>query len=106
MSFSCSSLGRSLVDAALLAQVLLGDSSSQQSSVADLKARVKNELATNGIDLDKNQDMQLLQLHLQKDDPDCMNDLPRVSSLYFAVSEASCILLHICMMLTMKIAHF
>lgn len=63
-----------------LHQVLLGDSSSEQWSVADLMSRLKDELASNLVELDESQDIQVMQLYLQKEDPDCVNDAPAVRS--------------------------
>ncbi len=59
-------------------QVLLGDSNSPEQTVADLIDKVKQEFASNKIELDASQDIQLLQVYLQKDDPDIINQDAKV----------------------------
>lgn len=56
-------------------QVLLGESSSEQRSVVDLISRVRDELASNSVELDERRDIQVMQIHLQKDDPDYINEV-------------------------------
>lgn len=43
--------------------------------MADLVSRVRDELASNSVELDERRDIQVMQIHLQKDDPDDINDV-------------------------------